>query len=402
MESLINYSIQLNLYLILLLACYQWGIRKTTNFQLSRLFLLIGVGISMFLPFIKFNLNSETLAQIPSFQLQESFIQAGTESSTSSGTSIASWLIMMYFIGLCIAASRIIYGMYQVFKLKRNCKKVAEYYEIPNSNAAFSFMRSIFIGKNLTEKQKEVVLKHEKIHLSKFHYIDLILVQLLEVFLFYNPFVYRLNSLFREVHEYEADYYSAEKQESYIAHLLSNHFDVKEFSIVHQFNSNHLKSRIMRIKNREKRPANPAAIIMTILLFGGVFLLNQNIKAQNGSDNKIYQNTTIEGKKKWNKVDELAKYKEGENALLKYIMETTKYPEDAKKNNITGTVFIEFIISKEGTIQSTKVLRGIKNGESLNKEALRVINSIPEKWEPAIKDGKEVAVSMVIPIKFQL
>ena len=79
MESFINYSILLNLYLILLLACYQWGIRQTTNFQLSRLFLLIGVGISIFLPFIKLTLNSETLAQIPSFQLQESFIQAGIE-----------------------------------------------------------------------------------------------------------------------------------------------------------------------------------------------------------------------------------------------------------------------------------------------------------------------------------
>ena len=401
MESFINYSILLNLYLILLLACYQWGIRQTTNFQLSRLFLLIGVGISIFLPFIKLTLNSETLAQIPSFQLQESFIQAGTESSTSSGTSIASWLIMMYFIGLSISASRIIYGMYQVFELKRNCKKVAEYYEIPNSNAAFSFMRSIFIGENLTEEQKEVVLKHEKIHLSKFHYIDLILVQLLEVFLFYNPFAYRVNSLFKEVHEYEADYYSAEKQESYIAHLLSKHFEIKEFSIVHQFNSNHLKSRIMRIKNREKHPANPAAIIMTILLFGGVFLLNQNIVAQNESDNATYKNVS-NAKESNEGVDQEAEYPGGLDAFIKYISENTKYPKSEKENGISGTVYLEFTISSNGDIESINVLRGIKDGEALDQEAVRVLKSVPKKWKPAMKDGKAVAVKMTMPLRFEL
>ncbi len=401
MESLINYSIQLNLYLILLLACYQWGIRQSTNFQMNRLFLLVGIAFSMFLPILRFNFSPETFAQIPTIQLQESIIQP-TAKTVSSGLSYSFWLLAIYLSGVLIATSRIIYGVIRIYKLKKSCLKTDEYYKIPNSTAAFSFLQNIFIGENISEEQKAVILQHEKVNLRKLHMIDLLVLQLLEAFLFYNPFIYRFNSLFREIHEYEADHYSAEKKEGYITHLLSKHFDIKEFSIVHQFNSNHIKSRIMRIKNQEKRSAKPAAIIMSILLFGGVFLINQNSQAQNKSDDIIYKNYIEAGVEDTLAVDQIAKYQGGDDAFMKYIIENTKYPKAAKEKKISGTVFVEFVISLKGDIQSVKMLRGIEGGEELNREALRVIESIPEKWKPAMKDGKAVAASMVVPIKFKL
>lgn len=400
MESLINYSLQINLYLLLLLLCYHWGVRQTTNFQLSRRFLLMGIGLSLTLPLVKFTVNSETLAQMPTIQLPESLIQP-TTASIASETSIAFWVLMLYLIGVFIAASRMLYGVYRVYKLKRSSRNVGEYYEIPNSNAAFSFMQSILIGENLTAEQKEVILMHEKIHLSKFHFVDLIVVQLLEVFLFYNPFVYRFNSLLREVHEFEADHYSVEKKDSYIAHLLSKHFEIEKFSIVHQFNSNHIKSRIMRIKNTKKQPIKPTAIIISILLFGGVFLLNQKSQAQNENNKAIYKNVA-NAKESAEGVDQEAEYPGGYDAFIKYISENTKYPKTAKENKISGTVYTEFVVSKEGNIESIKILRGVEGGEELNQEAIRVIESVPKKWNPAIKDGKAVAASLVMPLRFNL
>lgn len=157
----------------------------------------------------------------------------------------------------------------------------------------------------------------------------------------------------------------------------------------------------MRIKNPKKRSAKPAAIIMSILLFGGVFLLNQNSQSQNKSGKNVYKNTT-EAKDKTQGVDQEAEYPGGYDALIKYISENTNYPKTAKENKISGTVYIEFIVSKEGYIESTKILRGVEGGEELNKEAIRVIESVPKQWKPAMKDGKAVAASLVMPLRFNL
>lgn len=157
----------------------------------------------------------------------------------------------------------------------------------------------------------------------------------------------------------------------------------------------------MRIKNREKRPANPAAIIMTILLFGGVFLLNQNIVAQNKSDNATYKNVS-NAKENNDGVDQEAKYPGGLDAFIKYISENTKYPKSAKESGISGTVYLEFTISPNGDLKDINVLRGIKGGEALDQEAVRVLKSVPKKWQPAMKDGKAVAVKMTMPLRFEL
>lgn len=157
----------------------------------------------------------------------------------------------------------------------------------------------------------------------------------------------------------------------------------------------------MRIKNPKKRSVKPTAIIMSILLFGGVFLLNQNSQAQSESNKAIYKNVA-NAKDSTEGVDQEAEYPGGYDAFIKYISENTKYPKTAKENKISGTVYTEFVVSKEGNIESIKILRGVEGGEELNQEAIRVIESVPKEWKPAIKDGKAVAASLVMPLRFNL
>ena len=85
--------------------------------------------------------------------------------------------------------------------------------------------------------------------------------------------------------------------------------------------------------------------------------------------------------------------------VQKWIAKNVKYPVLAMENGIQGKVYIQFVIEKDGSITDTKVIRGVD--ASLDKEAIRVINSMP-KWKPGKQRGKPVRVSYTLPINFQL
>ena len=98
-------------------------------------------------------------------------------------------------------------------------------------------------------------------------------------------------------------------------------------------------------------------------------------------------------------VDEMPQYPGGEAAMMKFVAENVKYPQEAKDKDIAGRVFVGFVVEKDGSISNVKVLRGIGGG--CDEEAVRVISSMP-KWKPGIKDGKPVRVSYMMPLTFKL
>jgi TonB family protein len=98
-------------------------------------------------------------------------------------------------------------------------------------------------------------------------------------------------------------------------------------------------------------------------------------------------------------VEVMPKFKGGKEALYTYLGNNIKYPEDAKKEGIEGTVYVTYVIEKDGSVSHVKVLRGVH--ESLDKEAVRVIKEMP-KWEPGKQRGKPVRVQYNMPIKYTL
>ena len=83
--------------------------------------------------------------------------------------------------------------------------------------------------------------------------------------------------------------------------------------------------------------------------------------------------------------------------IIKYVSQNTKYPPIAKDAGIQGTVFVYFVVDKKGKVTDAKVLRPVD--PRLDKEALRVIESLPE-FEPGEQRGKAVSVQYTIPVKF--
>lgn len=98
-------------------------------------------------------------------------------------------------------------------------------------------------------------------------------------------------------------------------------------------------------------------------------------------------------------VEDMPTFPGGEEALFKFLGKEIKYPQMAVDAGISGTVYVNFVVDKDGKVKNAKIARGIH--AACDKEALRVVNSMP-KWKPGKQRGKPVKVSYNLPIRFTL
>lgn len=89
----------------------------------------------------------------------------------------------------------------------------------------------------------------------------------------------------------------------------------------------------------------------------------------------------------------------GMEAWNKYLSGNLKYPTQARRMGIEGTVYVVFVVNTDGSIQDVEVLRGIGGG--CDEEAMRVVKNAPN-WQPGKQRGKPVRVKMRLPIRFKL
>lgn len=87
------------------------------------------------------------------------------------------------------------------------------------------------------------------------------------------------------------------------------------------------------------------------------------------------------------------------NRMIKFLYENIRYPEMARTNGIEGTVYLKFVVEKDGSISNAKIMRDIGGG--CGQEALRVVGNMP-KWLPGKQQGRAVRVQFSMPVKFKL
>lgn len=81
-----------------------------------------------------------------------------------------------------------------------------------------------------------------------------------------------------------------------------------------------------------------------------------------------------------------------------WVGKRTRYPEEAISNKIRGTVFLTFIVEKDGSVSNVNVIKGVH--PLLDEEAVKAITASP-KWSPGLQRGQPVRVRFQIPLTFQ-
>ncbi len=90
--------------------------------------------------------------------------------------------------------------------------------------------------------------------------------------------------------------------------------------------------------------------------------------------------------------------------LLGYLYKSLKYPKEARNAGIEGTVYVQFVIEKDGTVSQVKTVKGLGFGldESSEQIVTAMNNPSQPKWTPGKIAGKNVRVSFVLPIRYNL
>jgi len=255
-------------------------------------------------------------------------------------------------------------------------------------------------------------------HAFQLHSLDLIFIEVLVILFWFNPFIYWYRKSIREVHEFLADQAVVENGYDHLDYqklLLNQAAGGRFIGLTSRFSYSLSKNRLkmltmMKSKNISKTKfflAIPFAIAFIFFFINSSDLVKASI-ARNFNSNIIEINDTIVENQKEDKVegevfftvDEMPKFN-GKDAdeFRSFIQKNLRYPVEAQKNDINGRIFVSFVVDKKGYVKNVKVERGVC--PSLDKEAIRVVKLSP-KWEPGIKDGKQVNVKYTFPIVFKL
>lgn len=131
-------------------------------------------------------------------------------------------------------------------------------------------------------------------------------------------------------------------------------------------------------------------LLATLSVLVLLFVANTNATAQN---KKVANDKVLE------KAEVMPEYPGGDQAMMQFVADNVKYPQEAMDKEISGRVLVSFVVEKDGSINDVKVVKGIGGG--CDEEAVRVVNAMP-KWKPGMDKGKPVRVSYMMPFTFKL
>lgn len=471
MNNMVNFLLESGVSLSLLSLIYILFLRKETFFRINRWFLLGSVLFSVILPIIKlriFNPHPVMLAEItvtPYRNMLEAITvySHGFSGSVEKAILSANLLIYIYLLGVAFFLGRFLFRIIQlILIIRKNEIQSANGFKLimlKKETSPYSFLNYVFISQSLLQnKEYDKMIAHELEHVKQGHSFDVIILEILTVFQWFNPFMWMLNRAIRENHEFLADQAVLTNGVSRGEYklLLLNQFVGDQLVIANNFNYSLIKNRIKMMSKIKSSKLAITKIAFGVLVAAALVVAfaceqKESLETKSVNNDAITIVSTIqddgkikiEGSQadlekyivmfsgKWGFeivtdsvgntflvekeiiqpkslsadeeiffiVEDMPEFPGGEMALRTYIASAIKYPVIAQEKGIQGKVYVTFVVSKDGSVADAKIARGVN--PSLDAEALRVVSALPQ-WKPGVQKGKAVNVSYTVPINFVL
>ncbi len=258
-----NYLIEANISLALFIVTYLLFLRKETDFKRQRLFLLAAIGASLIFPcfhFVQPQTRIPSLSQfLPTYLLPGITISGnGVEEVSASGNSFNVWsyIKLVYCIGLVFFLIRFIIQIVQLTRILSAASfETVGKFRIFSSvlyKSTFSFFNYIVIGQGeeLSSAEKERIIQHEAVHANQFHSVDILLLNILGVLFWFNPFLYWYKKTFIQLHEFEADARAVANHDvnTYCSLLAKVALQSSDFRLANHFNNSLTLKRIKMMR----------------------------------------------------------------------------------------------------------------------------------------------------------
>jgi TonB family protein len=421
MNDLLIYLLQSSAIMAVLYTVYWLFLRKDTFFHVNRGYLLLTILLSLTVPLFDLDLFTRNSGSTIMVLLDPVLITSDKiEKMTASHLSWFEVAGIIYFTGVVIFTIRFLIQLIQlaiiIYRNKITRQEGANIVFVDRGYSPFSFFNLIFIRKEYyIDGKLTPVLVHEKIHIRQFHTIDLIILEVAVIMLWFNPFAWFLGKSMKSIHEFLADEGVLKNgflKNEYQTLILNEAMGLQVNNLTNNFNVSLIKNRIaMMTKTRSASwtmmkvlVAIPAFIAVVFFFTAGTAKTTYAQESQVTSKpaeeptTAMHENPSTEDPV-FQVVEVMPEYPGGIDAMIKYLSTNIKYPEEAKTKGITGTVFVNYIVEKDGQISNVKIMRGIGGG--CDEEAWRVVKDMP-KWSPGKQRGENVRVMFNLPIKFSL
>ncbi len=471
MGHLFAYSIAVSVVLIPLALLSRFLLSRYTFHRLNRVVVVGSLIASLLLP-----LCTWALSGVSSGHAVESAGTIAVEVEVAVVTFPASvdgaplWLRLLtaaYMAGLCVFAVREIIGILSLIRIVRKSREVSRVgrwsillYPVADVSP-MSFWKYIVVSADEYEGIDDAIIIHETAHLEGFHWVDLILADMVAMLCWYCPAAWIMRRQLADIHEYEADCAVSDSgisikayQKMLIQKVAGSR--LPSFACNFTYHSNISK----RIKMMKKNKSNPglrfvAAAALPVAALGVMALSvpavanslstvsevkitskPANVQEDGAVDTGILllqhpadvegvasvaeatrptpaeavastpASVQVEDKKKEDVNDNQVaqtppRYPGGEKAMMQFVYNNLRMPEDALEiPNLSSIVILTFVVTPECTVKDIKVIRhGVI--PSLDQAAINAVKDL--KFEsPAIQDGKPVDTIFSLPISFKL
>lgn len=444
---MITFLLQVSFCWLVFYVIYYLGLKKLTFFELNRYYLLFslvfGLIIPILAPYIVIAKPDVLVYQSVSIdQLVISSLPLEVKKSIDYEYLIQIGLNVIYWLGVILVLSKLIVGFYKIYALYGGSdKEVVGDFKILKTNKPhlpFSFFNMVFLSKKIPMSDDfEQVIKHEIAHISQGHTYDVILIEVLKVFFWFNPMLGLYKKQMQQNHEYIADQYvtSGSYDPEYTELLLSKTTTALELALTNKFFNSQIFKRIEMMKTERSKKVKSiryGLILPLLLVLGLIFAANEIKDVYIDINPSVVSSDTIPTPpppppnappppppppmELFNVVEQMPRYagceeingseteKElcAKDKLLKYISDNVKYPAAARVKGQEGQAVVQFVVTKEGKIADLNLLRD--PGEGLGEEAMRVINSMNDgpAWTAGKQRGQTVNVLYTMPVKFKL
>lgn len=439
----------------LLLAGYYLFLQKEKMYGFNRFYLLFFLVFSYTVPFI--SIQSETSRPIT--RLQNTIEATQQIIDITPKQESFNWMNLIWIIYGTITLIFLIRTIFSYLKIK-NLKGEKMVYQnqniliTENPVSPFSFWNTIYLGKNyvIDNKIDSRIFLHEKSHLEQRHSIDIIIVEIIKAFTWFNPSVYFYKKAIITNHEFLADESVLKNDfaiKDYQNLILEEIISSQNYNLTHTFNFKNTKKRFIMMNTKKSKLADLKKVISipVLLIAFGLFVqktyatpmekmiektqetISEPVKKQIAESNEpitdVVKNESLNPESgiteqlSENMIDEeivqdTIRPKEGKNMATKdEVTLLPQYPGginemrnkmskafDGAKVNVSKETYrteINYTVLEDGNIADVKASG---NNEAFNAEAVNSFRKANENivWKPAEKDGKPVRYSMRIPL----
>jgi TonB family protein len=276
MEAFALYLLKSVIWLTGFALIFIFFLRNERFFFLNRIYLITGIIAAFFLPLISIH-YTVILPAVTNFQSGVAVVSQIQKPENNLVPDLKLGLLVLYSAGTLFVLTLVIKQALSVLKAIKKSEVIAlhpvKLIKTTDYASAFSFFSYVFVNPSITDIETKEIMNHEMVHISQKHWFDLLLVELLCMIQWFNPFVWMYVRFIRQNHEYLADEVALQRTSDpavYRAVLLNQIVGAPVVSLTNSFNYSPNKKRFNMMKNIITSPYRKLKVLLILPVFAVV------------------------------------------------------------------------------------------------------------------------------------